>query len=214
MRPSPTWSSLTCFEHDLGPKTSRVRRKGILGEVSKILKEKGKPCTFLFPQTPLHSRFSTSCRTCREKSRKPPSKCHSAYREKDLEYCCSHEQYVVLFRLKLPFLGFKSALPKYRNTAGDEKLVHLGSKFVAQKYKLKGLSDNQSNDEEHLSTSWRKKPELARAEGRELDPAPGKAEFPLPTDLQDRKALPWHWNNTRGVEMSACGTGQASPASL
>lgn len=56
--------------------------------------------------------------------------------------------------------------------------------------------------------------EKARAKGRELGPASGKAEFPLPMDLQDRKALPQHWNNTRGVGMNVHGTGQAPPASL
>lgn len=41
-----------------------------------------------------------------------------------------------------------------------------------------------------------------------------KAEFSLLADLQDRKTSQWHCNNTRGVEISACGTGQASPAFL
>lgn len=79
----------------------------------RYLKQKGKPYTSLFLQSPLHGRCSTSCRTCRKKSRNPPSKCPSAYPEKDLEYCCGHKQCLVLFKVKLPFLDFKSALWEY-----------------------------------------------------------------------------------------------------
>lgn len=60
----------------------------------------------------------------------------------------------------------------------------------------------------------KKKASVSQSWGQRTFPAPAKVEFPLPKDLQDRKALPWHWNNTHSVEMSVHGTGQASPASL
>lgn len=82
MRPSPASCSLTCFKHDLGSKTSRVTRKGIIEEAlrgslifksQRYLKQKGKPYTSLFPQSPPQGRFSISRITCRKKSRKPPN---------------------------------------------------------------------------------------------------------------------------------------------
>lgn len=118
------------------------RRKRVSLERSQRYSRNEKLILEFFNQSPSHGSifFFTYCSICRKNHLQ---KSHSVLSEKNLEKHCSHKQYIAaVFKVKLHLLDFKASYPKMGNTTWEEKLLHLGSKPVAQKSMPSVLNQN------------------------------------------------------------------------